>query len=490
MKLLLLNIIMIMGIGHVSAAHTDTLRLSKGEIDELYTQYKEPAFTYRRFKHDDIFKLLHKHQEDSVLSIVEIGKSVNLREIYRVQYGQGPQTVMLWSQMHGDEATATMALFDLFNFLEGKNDGFDSIRQLLKEKTSLYFIPMLNPDGAEDFKRRTAMNIDMNRDARAGKTVEGALLKAQALAIQPRYAFNLHDQNIYYNIPGTATPVSIALLAPAFNKQRDINAVRQGAMQIIAGMNRLLQQYIPQAVAKYDDEYSPRGFGDNFQSWGASTVLIESGAYAGDPEKMEIRKLNFAIILNALLEIAQGTYRQYPVAEYHQLPFNASQLHDVLLRDIEVQQADGVMQMDIAIRRSEVTRGRTFYVESAIEDLGDLQDFYGYAETAAQGLRFVPAKHYPHLFNTIDDISKEEAFNLLKQGYAAVTVDSYQIRGIHNLPLRIFGFKSMVTAEHLNLGTEATFFLAQGDRLKYAVVNGFLIDLEQPIYADHQSVIQ
>lgn len=72
---------------------------------------------------------------------------------------------MLWSQMHGNESTATMALFDLFNFLEGKGDQYDTFRQLLNSQLRLKFIPMLNPDGADVFKRRNALDIDLNRDA-------------------------------------------------------------------------------------------------------------------------------------------------------------------------------------------------------------------------------------------------------------------------------------------------------------------------------------
>src|SRR5690606_39179337 len=103
---------------------------------------------------------------------------------------------------------------------------------------------------------------------------------------------------------------------PAFNEPREINPVRENAMKIAAGMNNILQKYIPDAVAKYDDTYTPRGFGDNFQSWDASTVLIESGGMKGDPEKQQIRKLNFIIILNALVQIAEGSYAQFDKQQY------------------------------------------------------------------------------------------------------------------------------------------------------------------------------
>src|SRR5690606_13943986 len=159
---------------------------------------------------------------------------------------------------------------------------------------------------------------------RSGATVEGRILINAAKTVQPDYGFNLHDMHIYYNVPGTPNPVTVALLAPAYNAERDINEVRGNAMKIAVSMNRILQGYVPDGVAKHDDTYSPGAYGDNFQSWGASTVLIESGGYKGDPEKQFIRKLNFIIILNALIEIAQGSYEQYDIGDYETIPFSDS----------------------------------------------------------------------------------------------------------------------------------------------------------------------
>src|SRR5690606_35725573 len=293
-----------------------------------YTLYREPSIEHRRFKHDDIEPLILRRQDSEAFEVTRLGISVLKKSIYQLRYGSGPKRVMLWSQMHGNEPTATMALMDLFNFLEASGDGTDSIRDLLKNETSLYFIPMLNPDGADVYTRRNAMDVDLNRDARAGATVEGRILINAAKIVEPDYGFNLHDMHIYYNVPGTPTPVTIALLAPAYNTAREVNDVRGDAMKIAAGINHLLQAYVPGGVAKYDDTFSPRAFGDNFQMWGTRTVLIESGGYKGDPEKQFIRKLNFIVILNSLIEIAQGSYVQYDIEAYESIPFSDSKLSD------------------------------------------------------------------------------------------------------------------------------------------------------------------
>src|SRR5690606_28823278 len=188
-----------------------------------FETYREPSISNRRFKHADIEPLILKRQGSDVFEVTQLGVSVLKRPIYQLKYGTGAKSVMLWSQMHGNEPTATMALMDLFNFLEARGDGMDSIRNLLSEQTSLYVIPMLNPDGADVYTRRNAMDVDLNRDARSGATVEGRILINAAKTVEPDYGFNLHDMHIYYNVPGTPTPVTIALLAPAYNEEREVN---------------------------------------------------------------------------------------------------------------------------------------------------------------------------------------------------------------------------------------------------------------------------
>jgi len=449
----------------------DTVGLSKA-----FDAYREPTIVHRRFKHADIEPLILKRKGAGVFEVTQLGVSVLKQPIYQVKYGQGPKKVMLWSQMHGNEPTATMALMDIFNFLEGHGDGMDSIRTLLNTQTSLYFIPMLNPDGADVYTRRNAMDIDLNRDARAGETVEGQLLIQAAKTVQPNYGFNLHDMNIYYNVPGTSNPVTIALLAPAYNEKRDINEVRGNAMKIAAGINRILQGYVPNGVAKYDDTYSPRGFGDNFQSWGASTVLIESGGHKGDPEKQFIRKLNFIILLNSLIEIAQDSYHQYNIAEYEAIPFSASQLSDVLLRHVGASRDSMRYKIDLSINRTEYTDDRDFYVQSHIADVGDLQEVYGYDELDAEGYHFMQAQIHPKVFNGVEEISPEQAMDFLRQGYGAVQVAKMPEDRHHQLPLVVFNQRKPIAASP-SLGGTANFFLARDGKPVYAIINGYLIDL-------------
>ncbi|WP_291781418.1 M14 metallopeptidase family protein, partial [Cecembia sp.] len=292
------------------------------QLEKAYDTYKEVSIDHRRFKHQEVIHLVTERKGD--FQVEAIGKSVEGKDIYQMTWGNGPSKVMLWSQMHGNESTATMALFDLFNFLEGENDGLEAIREKLKEKLTLRFIPMVNPDGMDEWIRRNALDIDLNRDAIKLASPEAVILKNARDTFSPEFGFNLHDQQIYYTAGETPTPASISVLAPAYNYATEVNEVRQKAMQVIVGMNRVMQELAPGHVGKYDDAFEPRAFGDNFQKWGTSTILIESGGYPNDPEKQEIRKMNFIIMLHALIEIADKNYTQYTLNEYYSIPDNAT----------------------------------------------------------------------------------------------------------------------------------------------------------------------
>ncbi|WP_333577053.1 M14 family zinc carboxypeptidase [Sphingobacterium sp.] len=453
------------------------MKLVKDDFIKAFSLYEEKALMHRRFKHADIIPLLGNIGSSGRFEVVEIGKSTEERSIFRLQYGHGPIKILLWSQMHGDEPTATMALFDLFNFFNGKDDGFDAYRDDIASKVTLYFIPMLNPDGTERFQRRTAMDVDMNRDARATATVEGALLKAQAMLLKPDFAFNLHNQNNYYNIPGTNMPVTISLLAPAYDYARSINETRGDAMRVIVGINKVLQEFVPKAVARYDDEHTPRGFGDNFQKWGARTILIESGAYVGDTEKMLVRKCNFVALLKAFEEIADQSFKQYSVTDYDTIPFNDEKLHDVLLRNLTIEQHGSQIVVDIAIRQIEKTIGSDYYMEGIVEDIGDLQDFYGYQDLDVSGLKFIPAKKYDNIL-LIEQLDHNLIQDLLHKGIATVHIKDDEAAGkLHQFPINIVSREGFLSEGLPELGSMANFFIGTDENIKYAIINGYVLDL-------------
>src|ERR1035437_1436594 len=126
------------------------------------------------------------------LNVDEVGRSGAGREIYQVEFGHGPLKVFMWSQMHGDEPTATSALIDMFAYFQ-KNRKSEFVK-MIEDKITLRAVPMLNPDGAEIYQRRNLQSIDINRDALDLRTPEAQLLKKLRDDWMPAIGFNLHNQ--------------------------------------------------------------------------------------------------------------------------------------------------------------------------------------------------------------------------------------------------------------------------------------------------------
>ena len=82
-----------------------------------YENYKEKTLANRRFKYSDIVPLIEQLKNKNNFKVDKVGKSIEGRDLFLVSVGSGRIKVFLWSQMHGDEPTATAALFDMFNFL-------------------------------------------------------------------------------------------------------------------------------------------------------------------------------------------------------------------------------------------------------------------------------------------------------------------------------------------------------------------------------------
>ena len=292
-------------------------------------RYRASAIASRRFTHETLWRALDPILRDEAFRVEEIGRSVHGREIRAITWGRGPTTVLMWSQMHGDESTATMALADLLGWLAA--DDPDPRRERIAEGVTVTFVPMLNPDGAELFQRQNALGIDVNRDARRLSTPEGRALKAIHSRLQPDFGFNLHDQNARTAAGPEGRQAAIALLAPAFDEARSYNDVRSRARLVAATIVEQLEREIPGRVAKYDDTFNPRAFGDLIQQWETSTVLVESGALPDDPDKQRLRRVNVGILLTALDAIATGRYRDADPDLYEDLPYNASITRDVLV---------------------------------------------------------------------------------------------------------------------------------------------------------------
>jgi hypothetical protein len=359
---------------------------STRSLVDLHERHVEPAIETRRFTHDLLWSAIGPVIDGSpVLRRNVVGRSAEGREIYTVTYGTGPTRVLLWSQMHGDESTATMALADIFRFLAAEPDHPLAVR--LRERLTIVWIPMLNPDGAGRFQRRNAYGVDVNRDARSLATPEARTLKRVQETFDPHFGFNLHDQNVRTRVGDSERLAAIALLAPAFDEARSMNEVRARAVKVAAIVREAVEPLVPGHVSRYGDAFNPRAFGDLMQTWGVSTVLIESGGWRDDPEKQHLRRANFVGLLTALDAIATGAYESADPDAYHSLARNGPAVNDVLVRGgtvvvpgLEPARVDISIDFEDALART----------GSRVDDVGDLSHVSARDTIEAAGLFIHP----------------------------------------------------------------------------------------------------
>ena len=330
-----------------------------------------------------------------LFDVEKAGESVEGRAIYHVSVGKGPYPVLLWSQMHGDEPTATAALFDVFEYLRRRQNE-PAVQRLLSALT-LHVIPMLNPDGAERFQRRNAQGIDVNRDALRLQTPEGRILKGVRDRWRPAVGFNLHNQNWRTSVGDPPKPASMSLLSVAFDPARSDSEGRQLTRKLCAVIRDAVEPFAPGQIGRYDDEFEVRAFGDNVTLWGTPVVLIETGGWPSAQPDATLVRLNFIAILSALDSLASKRVEGADLQRYESLPMNQSRVFYIIVRNATVINGAGIPPFvaDIGVianRRVRQTAGsRDLQMSLIVEDIGDLRTSGGFTTIDATGMTIVPA---------------------------------------------------------------------------------------------------
>jgi hypothetical protein len=285
------------------------------------------------------------------LSVEEVGRSVEGRPIHLLRLGTGPRRVLLWSQMHGDEPSATPALVDMASFLLSSPAPATAT---LLERATLLLVPMLNPDGAADYVRRNAQAIDINRDALQLTTPEGRLLKRLRDRFEPELGFNLHDQNRRTTVGATGRLATMSLLAVAGDEAGTMTPGRARAKRVCSAIARALAPFVPGGIARYDEDWNPRAFGDNLTKWGTPVVLVETGGMPSGWTYPQLTRLNFVALLTALFALATDDLSGVDPGVYESLERNRdNRWVDVLLCGAQVWQpgAGAPYRADVAFDR-------------------------------------------------------------------------------------------------------------------------------------------
>ena len=369
-------------------------------LEQLFIQNKEETIHGRYITLDSIEPLLQKLNTEKQLQI--IGKSVLGKPIYSYEIGEGKTKILLWSQMHGNESTTTKALFDFLNVLHSGSE----LAQKLLNTFTFCSIPMLNPDGAKLYTRENANKVDLNRDSQALTQPENKLLRAVFESFKPDYCFNLHDQRTIFGVSDTGKPATLSFLAPSYNEEREINESRLKAINLIASVNEVLQQYLPNQIGRFDDSFNINCIGDTFQYLGVSTLLFEAGHFANDYEREETRKYVFIALISSFAILNENVIVSNGIDKYLNIPQNKVVFYDFMYKNIKINY-DGIeIITNFAAQYKEELIENQICFTAYVSQIGELENYFGHFEYDADGA------FYKDDFESIPKLNQKADFYL------------------------------------------------------------------------------
>lgn len=333
----------------------------------LFNKYKVSEIAGKYITNSDLELVLDKFHWTDKTQI--LGYSENGKPIYMIKIGKGAKNILMWSQMHGNESTTTKGLIDFIHFLTT-----DSIAEKWLENFSFFIIPILNPDGAQNYTRVNQNLIDLNRDAFEITQKESKLLRQLIDSLEIEFAFNLHDQRTIFSAGESKNPATMSFLAPAYNEDREINETRLFVMQLISDVYTNLHQDIPNKIGRFDDSFNINCIGDYLTTRNIPTVLFEAGFYPNDYQREETRKFVFNALFYAIQSLFTTEYKKYSKKDYFHIPENDKRFYDFLITDIQNS------ELKIGVQFKEELEGREILFVPEIDKNQISKGFYGHIE--------------------------------------------------------------------------------------------------------------
>ena len=136
--------------------------------------------------------------------------------------------------------------------------------------------------------------------------------------------------------------------------------------------------------------------------------------------------------------------------------------------------------LDVGIHRQEIDNEEhsDFWYKSQISDQGDLSTYYGYETFNAKGYTIREGKVFHQVLDSPAKMNEASAFNLLDEGYAYVRIKDLPKEMVSSpFPINLVSENYEQPDFRLGVGVNPSFFLVKNDEIRFAVINGFLIDL-------------
>lgn len=373
---------------------------SNSNLEQYNNEYQYTTIGGRYITQDSLHNFYKKCA--SKFKVKVIGKSVESRDIKTIEIGNGSCKVFAWSQMHGNESTTTKGLIDFINLLLSNKEYYN----WFSSKYTFIAIPILNPDGAFNYTRVNANNIDLNRDALNQSQPESIVLRKLYDSFQPHFCLNLHDQRSIFGTENNFKSASFSLLAPAFNEACDYNKTRLAAVNVINHIVYGLQSFLPNQLGRFNDAFNENCVGDYFTKQGTPTILFEAGHYKNDYNREEVRKIVFISLKLAFNQFYENDIVATDLNKYLSIPQNLTCFYDFIFENINYIENNSNKIINFALQYDEVLENGLIIFKAKIVSF-DIKDKF--------------AHYYYNGSNLKDFIVKD---NLVLNEYANFTLGS------------------------------------------------------------------
>jgi hypothetical protein len=177
------------------------------------------------------------------VDVAWIGQSVEGRDLHVVTIGEGPFELWLAARHHGNEPTSTEAVLNTLDYLLGLRapgpgafpvtHQLHEHRALLLQRITFVIVPMVNPDGAEAYRRENANGQDLNRDYLLFAEPESRAVRDAFWRHWPDAGLDLHNEGLtpqydydayYPEVPRAEDDTQVLSLANQWRVVREVEA--------------------------------------------------------------------------------------------------------------------------------------------------------------------------------------------------------------------------------------------------------------------------
>ncbi len=210
------------------------------------------------------------------VSLASAGQSVHKRPLWLVRLRDpsvpSAQTLrlLILCRQHGDEPASTEALLGLIQSVADSKD--PALRADLRHVT-LYVVPMVNPDGAEQGTRRNAVHADLNRDWGPFRQPETRAMAHLLALLRPALVVDAHNWDSGDEYNADCLEIRRADHSPLGEAEL---ALQQQSVQSLASAGYSVQSFA------YGPDNDPRLAHRYCTSLGLPSLLVET--HAGTPQ--------------------------------------------------------------------------------------------------------------------------------------------------------------------------------------------------------------